>query len=90
LVSASQKEGQGTESLGFLDPKRFESLNKAKSSLPTEVYCVTFQVLVDASIHCPDDGGSIPNLRYYPGICLEGLTKATKTSVMVDGLQAEN
>jgi hypothetical protein len=24
---------------------------------------------------------SVPNLRYYPGICLEGLNKTTKTSV---------
>jgi hypothetical protein len=30
---------------------------------------------------------SWPNLRYYPGICLEGLTKTTKTSVRIAGLQ---
>jgi hypothetical protein len=30
-----------------------------------------------------------PNLRYYPGICLEGLRKPWKTSVMITGLQPE-
>jgi hypothetical protein len=28
-------------------------------------------------------GGSWRNLRYYPGICLEGLRKTTKTSVTI-------
>jgi hypothetical protein len=31
---------------------------------------------------------SWPNLRYYPGICLKGLTKTTKTSVRVADLWA--
>jgi hypothetical protein len=29
------------------------------------------------------------NLRYYSGICLEGLRKTTKTSVRIAGLHAE-
>jgi hypothetical protein len=29
------------------------------------------------------------NLRYYPGISLEGLRKTTKSSVRIVGLQAE-
>jgi len=32
---------------------------------------------------------SWPNLRYYPGICLEGLRKTTKNSVRIAGLQAK-
>jgi hypothetical protein len=32
---------------------------------------------------------SWPKLRPYSGICLEGLTKTTKNSVMIAGLQAE-
>jgi hypothetical protein len=31
----------------------------------------------------------VPTLRYYPGICLEGLRKTTKTSVRIAGLQDE-
>jgi hypothetical protein len=32
---------------------------------------------------------SQPNLRYYPGICLEGLRKTRKTSVRIANLQAK-
>jgi hypothetical protein len=32
---------------------------------------------------------SFPNLRFYPGICLEGLRKTTKASVRIAGLRAE-
>jgi hypothetical protein len=31
----------------------------------------------------------VAQLRYYPGICLEGLRKTTKTSVRIAGLRAE-
>jgi hypothetical protein len=30
-----------------------------------------------------------PNLRYYPGICLEGLRKTIKTSGKIAGLGVE-
>jgi hypothetical protein len=30
-----------------------------------------------------------PNLRYYPGICLEGMRKTTKKSPRMAGLWAE-
>jgi hypothetical protein len=33
---------------------------------------------------------SWPNLRYYPGICLEGLGKPRKTSVMIASLRDLN
>jgi hypothetical protein len=32
---------------------------------------------------------SWPKLRYYPGICLEGLRKTTKTSVRIAGLRVK-
>jgi hypothetical protein len=32
---------------------------------------------------------SWPNLKYYPGICLDGLSKTTETSVTFAGLRAE-
>jgi hypothetical protein len=44
------EEGQGADSFGFLDPKGFESLKKAQSNLPIEVYYVRFQVLTAASM----------------------------------------
>jgi hypothetical protein len=57
------KEGQGTESLGFLDSKGFESPNVAKSSLQTEIYYVRFHVLTAASMKITvlwDIGRSLP------------------------------
>jgi hypothetical protein len=32
---------------------------------------------------------SWPNIRYYPGICLEGVRTTTKTSGRIGGIWAE-